>query len=949
MADRLALVIGSECASFPPLGFTGELAVTLHEVLTMQGGWGPVAGGIVLDPTVDELKRRIKAAFAQANARSASLLLAFVGHGYTKNNNQDYYLLAEDSTLPLDSDSGLHLVNVVAEQLGNTESLDGLIVLIDACEAGPGVVGAGSRWVSLLESASGRMELLVASGAGNAYDGCFTRALLRVFDTGLPAKGANLLPADLPEQLNAACQWQTARHLAFNGALVPRGDSGLWLVPNQALRHEAVTGRPAAGLVDHLMRTVTPTADLADVLADMVDAGADRLQLLVGPAGAGKSTLLALLIRPGRIGELATLRTLTDEFITAAAFLDVTSTVESILDELRAQLTTRFGAEFEEAQRTVLAELTDRDRYGAFEIEIVRPLALMRRPGRRIRIVFDGIDQPDDGCRAGVVAAAATLSTDERLPHLRVIVGARAGTEAAHHPELAHGRRFLLDLPPGRELLRAMTDAATGIRERFADYCILAEDMGGWLVPRLLAEIDWPRDGHPPLDLNALVAERFRTTVRRKTEAEPARALAALLAAVGVGPTAPLRLVCEALRRQGHSSAVPQLRGLVVDLGILVARGLPGHEHERIGLAHATFGSALAREAAADPAAALTGAHAALSDAFEKVTGADIDAYAHTAAPRHLLACGRSAKAIEFLDGTDLTRRAIDNRTSWEGWIVAFEEALPPEHPDRLAARARLARWTGDAGAPLEALSMFEKLVEDCTAYFGADHPQTLLPRVQLANWQGQTGDPERAVAALTELRRRYEELGDERELLRVRADLGFYVGQTGDIAGARDHYAAFLPELERLLGQEDPDVLRSREQYARWIGLTGDPEGARRSLAELVPLFLRTVGPDHNDTLWAMSALAYWTGETGDHEHSVALYREAIARREAISGTEHIGTLVAKAELARLYADRADFAAAAETAASLPKTWARVYGPDDADARKIAAEVAEWRDRALE
>ncbi|MGQ4615949.1 tetratricopeptide repeat protein [Nocardia sp. R7R-8] len=938
MAERLALIVAAECAAFPRLGFTGELAAALYAAFTTVGGWLPIADGPVLDPTVTEFKRRVKAAFRQADELKATLLIAFIGHGFTAND-EDFYLLATDSALPLDSDSGFNLVNVVTEQLGNTRALDGLIVLVDACEAGAGALGAGNRWVRMLEKTAGRMELLVASDEGNAYDGCFSRTLLRTFDTGLPGSGTNLLCADLTPELNSACPQQTARHLSFNGTQVRRGDQGLWLVPNRSRSRDAVTDRPAAGLVDHLVRGVSLTMNVHETLAGIVEASGERLQAVIGPAGAGKSTLMSLLIRPGLV---ETLGSLTAEFITAAVFLDVTSTIESVLVELCEQLGARFGAEFAAARQQVREELTDRERFSAFEIEIVRPLHRMRKAGRRIRVLIDGLDQPEEGCRSSVVAAVATLTTDQRLGHVRVIVGVRSGTDVVDHPDLAHARRVHLRSPTAREVLAELASAEGGIPDGL-DRTLhgLPDDVrGGWLIPRLITEIDQRKTGLDGADLHALVTLRFHTTHRHPVHEDIALPVGALLVAVGVGPTAPLPLICAALHRLGWPVTLPRLRDVVVDLGVLVARGHPGQDNERIGLSHTAFTDSLRRIVCARRPSALIDAHSALAAAFDTVTGPDIDVYARTAAPRHYLAGGNSARAVAFLDAADTGRRPIDNQASWANWLVAFREALPPDHPDVLTARARLARWTGEAGEPFVARAMFAGLVEDCTAMFGRDHPLTLLPRVQLANWHVQTGGAEQAVTMLTEL---LDLEQDEREKLRIRADLGFSTGQAGDIIGARDQYTAFLPSLERALGATHPDVLRSRDQYARWIGEAGDPERARRQLLELVPICENVLGPEHTDTMWAKNNLAMWTAACGDPGGAARLYGEVLAMRAKVSGLEHPFTLMTRRDLARFHAGQGDYAAALELGADLPEIWRRLYGSEDLGTIEVTMDIAEW------
>ncbi|WP_159846880.1 hypothetical protein [Nocardia sp. CY41] len=73
MAERPALIVASECAAFPRLGFTGEPAVALYTTFPTVGHWLPIGDGPLLDPTFTELERRIKAAFQQADELGAAL------------------------------------------------------------------------------------------------------------------------------------------------------------------------------------------------------------------------------------------------------------------------------------------------------------------------------------------------------------------------------------------------------------------------------------------------------------------------------------------------------------------------------------------------------------------------------------------------------------------------------------------------------------------------------------------------------------------------------------------------------------------------------------------------------------------------------------------------------------------------------------------------------------
>ena len=53
-------------------------------------------------------------------------------------------------------------------------------------------------------------------------------------------------------------------------------------------------------------------------------------------------------------------------------------------------------------------------------------------------------------------------------------------------------------------------------------------------------------------------------------------------------------------------------------------------------------------------------------------------------------------------------------------------EVLGPEHPDTLAARGNLARWTGEAGDSAGARDQFAALLPVRERVLGAEHPVTL-------------------------------------------------------------------------------------------------------------------------------------------------------------------------------------------------------------------------------
>ena len=114
-----------------------------------------------------------------------------------------------------------------------------------------------------------------------------------------------------------------------------------------------------------------------------------------------------------------------------------------------------------------------------------------------------------------------------------------------------------------------------------------------------------------------------------------------------------------------------------------------------------------------------------------------------------------------------------------------------------LAARHRLAHWTGDAGDAAGARDQYTALLHVFERVVGPEHPDTLTARGNLAHW----------------------------------------TGEAGDAAGARDQYAALLPIRERESGAEHLDTLTARGNLARWTGEAGNAAAARDQFAALLPI----------------------------------------------------------------------------------------------------------------
>ncbi|MGY1944236.1 tetratricopeptide repeat protein [Nocardia asiatica] len=963
MGGRLALVVGAECAALGELGFTAELATGLYGSLTGSGGWRTATelDGPVLNPTAAQLFAAVDTAFAAASQRQATLLLGFVGHGVA-TTAEDFYLLGHDSPADPNSHNAFHLTQEIRERLDRA-AIDGLVLLVDACEAGQGVQGAARRWTDLLAQSGGRMELLVASGDGPAYSGCFTRTMLATFDTGLPLRGENLLPSDLVDPIATQCTYQQPQHLSFSSGAVSTAegiDPGLWLVPNTARHRDAVSGRSAAGFVDQLTRRLLLTPDVRERLDAIVDAGSHRLRAVLGPAGVGKSTLLAMLIRPSLVDGLA----VTPDYITAAVFLTVNSSVEAVAAELAAQLGARLPG-FAEAARAARAH-RPRDESDIFDILVRRPLARLATAGRRVTVVLDGLNQPQEGTRRLLVAAIADLTTRADLRHVRVIIGIRPGTGVEDDPELAHMHRIDV-AEPAADDIAAVVDSARGtaplgpvdwigwIQRLLAETPTAAGGSrvvsGGWLLAGLLLEVAAGlTDGAVAsgIGLDRVIALRVEKALRG-ADPETTSATAVLLGvlvAAGVGPVLPLELLDAALLSLGVDLSTARIRDVAVNLGALITRSHPGSVRESLGVSHSGFLPALAAECRR-LGVRLTDAHRALVAAIQADDTDRSADYARGAAVRHCLAYGDSALAIDFLMKLE-TGRSADDRDLWAAWMPDFVETLGQDHLDTFTTRERRAYHRAESGDLVGAIADFEHLLADRLRVFGPDDPDTLDTRDRLASYRARCGDYSGAGTEFEHLLTDQLRLfgPDHPETLRTRRNLASNRGDIGDFAGAIAGFERLVADRARVQGPDHPDTLRTRNSLAYWRADSGDLAGARAEFEQLVADCLRVFGPDHPDTLGARNNLAAFRARSGDLAGAGAEFTRLLDHRLRVLGPDHPDTLLTRGRLATYRADSGDLPGAITDLEKLLADRLRVLGPDHPDTLDTRNDLAACRAR---
>jgi hypothetical protein len=783
MGERRALVIGSQCRALgkSSLSFLPRAAQDLAAVLLdpERGRCAPAlrdGTSLLLDPSLGALDDAIEEAVTRGSADEATLFVAFVGHGEHAEHD-DFYLLAYDSSNLPTSKVAFLIAQRLRELLREHDRLDGLVLLVDACHSGVGVVQAAATWPRTVSEAGGRFEVLTAANDREAYDGCFTRTLTELIQHGQPQLGESLRPADLRSLVQLACTKQTATYLAFDGRnFTPLGDEGLWLARNHARRRSATTPLAqtlAWGQVERLTAWFQRTPQL-DQLVDA--ARTSRLLAVVGPAGQGKSTLAAALVRAELADDL-----LPSRFTHGLLFMTPASSPGDLARALSVQFTLTVDG-FPDAATRFRAQTSDEvwASLDPWERGILGPLRLLAHD-QVVRAVIDGLDQLTAQAGTSVHTWLETLLGDPTLARARLVITARPDT-----PLPRGTRRLTLGRVDDIYLESYLR------RRRIPDPTITAlvrQAEGNWLVARVLADLA-AEGAVPAAGLPTTLEAAYEQDLQRAglddpdTWTQQLRPVLAILTVAGVGPVLPLPLLCNASGRLGGPNKAARVRDVLVRLRGLVVRGNPGaNPHEQIGLFHTTLVEFLSN----NPRLGIdrVAAHAALGDAIAELAPTDslstddpLYRYAAATEAEHLWQAGRVQEVLASLQSRELIAPA-ENRARWAAWLPRIREVFGPEDLATLVARHQIAYYTVAIGNFTEALRLYREVLTDSERILGHDHPETFAARDDIAGTIGQTGN-------FTEALRLYHEV---------------------------------LTDRERILGHDHPDTLATRQSIGALEG----------------------------------------------------------------------------------------------------------------------------------
>jgi hypothetical protein len=922
---RLALVVGSQCAALPALSFlpAGPGPVVVPELAERQaltvrlrdllvdgpGECAPVLvdgqsePGLLLNPTRARADAALIAALGQARAQQAVLLVHFVGHGTRFQDDPARparHLLHVWDTVaqPTSSPTGdawdpyatvaAMLPELVAGQGG--EGMVGLVLLVDTCYASwakQQVDGWGGVRAGLLSAWLG------ASGDQQAWDGCFTKTLVRVLESGLDAGEhprrallPELLAADVQPVLTQRCTSQSPRLGGYESH-----NTVLWIARNRPASELAAALGLDASVETVLLRLTGRYVSFA--AGPVVDAvRAHRVATVVGGAGSGKSTLLAALRHPP-----ADVEDLPLALVHALAFVSTDTALPDLARTLGRQLD-RLPAFTSAAARFRRVNAGRWDTLDPWQQQITGPLTVYPDP---VRLAVDGLDQLDG--QPGYPAirqALADLIADPALGRVRLLLTSRTALDL-------DGVEVSLSIPSLDPDTARRYLAAREVDPAVAAQLIELAD-GNWLVLELAADT-YQTTGSAAGTLPALYTDLISRIRARHSSID---VLLALLAAAGTGPVLPLALLQEALSRLDRPSSRSELHRLLghPELIRVIERTSPGQPSDRVGLFHQTLLTHLTTQAGPDAPAARE-AHAALADAIDALAPASrhtpdgyrtdpLLTYGFDAGPRHRFAADRLDQLVTDIEARGHPHPAV-NLARWTTWSAPLHDRLGRNHRAVLTTRANIAAWTGEAGDPDQALQLFTDLLPDLRRALGDDDRDTLTTRGNIAGWTGRTGHPDQALQLFTDLlpdlRRALGD--DDRDTLATRGNIAGWTGQTGHPGQALRLFQGLLPDRQRVLGDDHPDTLTTRHNIARWTAETNHRDQALQLFQDLLPDRQRVLGDDHPDTLTTRHNIAAWTGRTGHPDQALQLFRDLLPDRQRVLGDDHPDTLATRDNIA--------------------------------------------------
>jgi tetratricopeptide (TPR) repeat protein/tRNA A-37 threonylcarbamoyl transferase component Bud32 len=236
--------------------------------------------------------------------------------------------------------------------------------------------------------------------------------------------------------------------------------------------------------------------------------------------------------------------------------------------------------------------------------------------------------------------------------------------------------------------------------------------------------------------------------------------------------------------------------------------------------------------------------------------------------------------------------------------VQIYKTALGDDHPDTLAALARLGSFYSHAGKLERSIELLEHVIPTLRENLGDADPATLNAMDRLARTYGDTGQLTRAV--------RLEEQVFEKRLQLLGDNHPDTLSSTHNLATTYFHMRKFdkaIPMLEHVREQmplayrpDDPRGLTVTSVLALCYQNSGQVLKAIPLLEEVLAKRREKLTDNHPDTLSSVHNLALAYLEAGQGQRAIPLFEQNAKAVPAKLGADHPNALLVKSWLAEAY-----------------------------------------------
>lgn len=256
-------------------------------------------------------------------------------------------------------------------------------------------------------------------------------------------------------------------------------------------------------------------------------------------------------------------------------------------------------------------------------------------------------------------------------------------------------------------------------------------------------------------------------------------------------------------------------------------------------------------------------------------------------------------------------------KTLLEATALRATSALGPQDEVSIETRLMYSIALGDSGAFNDAAMIQQELIALRTRQLGADHPRTLSLRnsyaVSLLQAQRYAEGAAQLEALLPVNERIYGP--DHPVTLTVVGNLAGALRQQGGADKIRQsgpYYRRAAESLARTLGPEHPRALMTRTNLGNYLLDSGDAAGAYRLQTETLPLIRRVIGDVHPSTAELLRGLGLSATALGHYDIAGAALDESLRIRIELFGADDRRTEDVRRGIAELDSARAGAAASA-------------------------------------